>query len=243
MKDRSDHSVVIMAGGFGRRLGDLTRKTPKPLVEVGGTPIIEHVIRNFIRHGYSDFHITLHYLGQMIQDYCGDGSRFDACVRYVTEMEPRGTAGCLSQLKHAIRKPVIVSNADLLMGADMGALMDHHLESGAAMTFCAVEHAVKVDFGVLNVDGTNLSHIEEKPTYRFPVASGVYVLSAEAIDLIPDAGRFDMPDVATALIKRGEKVEVYVTQEDWIDIGRVDDLERANHLVQQQTQNQNRRRA
>jgi NDP-sugar pyrophosphorylase family protein len=231
MQANADVSVVLMAGGFGRRLGDITRNLPKPLVPVGSKPIIQRIIENFVDHGMKKFFITVHHLAHQIETFCGNGQRFGAQVGYIYEDAPRGTAGGLSALKGAVDGPVIVSNCDLLVQVDLRQLMSFHRRTCADLTVCSVEHEVRIDFGVLRVADDWVKAVDEKPSLRVLVASGIYVLRPEAVDLVPDAGAFDMPDLIRAAIAGGLKVNAFHNTGEWIDIGRVHDLELANRRV------------
>ena len=231
MQPGADIAVVLMAGGFGRRLGDITRNLPKPLVPVGDKPIIQRIIEGYVAHDLRRFVITLHHLAHRIEAFCGRGDRFGAEIAYLYESEPRGTVGGISALRGKVRAPVIVSNCDLLAQVEPRRLLAFHKGSGADLTVCTVDHEVRVEFGVLRMSGDRIAAVDEKPLLRFPIASGIYVLQPRAIELIPEAGSFDMPDLIRAAIAAGLRVNGFANEGEWIDIGRVHDLERANRRV------------
>lgn len=223
-----DNWVVLMAGGLGTRLRPLTDDSPKPLLKVGDKPLLETIIENFRGQGFNRFFLSVNYKAEMIQDYFGDGSRLEVEIRYLHETQRLGTAGALTLLPEPPPHPFIVMNADLLTKVDYRALLDFHREHGAQATMCVREYDFQVPYGVVQLDGQRIKHIQEKPVQRFFVNAGIYVLEPEVLTLIPPQCFFDMPSVFNTLHERDAETCAFPIREYWIDIGRMADLERAN---------------
>lgn len=222
-----DTRVVLMAGGLGMRLRPLTEKVPKPMLPVGGRPILEHILSNFLEQGFSRFTISLNYRGEMVREHFGDGRKLGAEIDYVEEPDRLGTAGALSMLPERPDAPFIVMNGDLLTAMRFDALMRFHGEVGATATMCARDYSIQVPYGVICMEGTRLVGIEEKPVHTHFVNAGIYVLSPEALDLIEPGQPLDMPVLFERIIAGNGTPSVFPVREFWMDIGRMEDLERA----------------
>ena len=220
--------VVLQAGGLGTRLRPLTSETPKPMLQVGKRPILETILLSFRKAGFSRFHIAVNYKREQIKAHFGDGSTFGVQIRYLEEQERLGTAGALGLLSETPADPVIVMNGDLLTSLNFGELMDYHLASNAAATLCTREYDVQIPFGVIDLESGTVVGIREKPVQSFRVNAGVYVLNPDAIELVPRTGSTDMPDLLNKIIEAGKKLAVFPVREYWLDIGRPDDLAKAN---------------
>lgn len=226
-RPQRDNLVVLMAGGLGTRLRPLTDKIPKPLLKVGAKPILETILENFLEAGFSRFYFAVNYKSQMIEDYFGDGSRFGAEIQYLHESKRMGTAGALYFLPELPKKPIIVMNGDLLTKVNFGELLDYHIEQEAVATMAVREYNYQVPYGVIDFDGERIEAIREKPSYSFFVNAGIYVLSPEAVARVDKEAFFDMPQLFNTLITHGKKATVYPVRGYWLDIGRMDDFERA----------------
>lgn len=224
---RRDNIVVLMAGGLGTRLRPLTDKIPKPLLKVGAKPILETILESFLDSGFHKFFFAVNYKSQMIEEYFGDGSRFGAEIEYLHEKKRMGTAGALYFLPQIPKSPIIVMNGDLLTKVDFGELLDYHMEQGAAATMAVREYNYQVPYGVIDFDGEKITGIREKPSYSVFVNAGIYVLSPEAVVRVDREEFFDMPQLFDELVAAGEKTTVYPVREYWLDIGRLDDFQRA----------------
>ena len=225
--DAQPNLVVLMAGGLGSRLSPLTADTPKPMLRIGERPILETILLQFKEYGFRRFVIAMHYLGEQIVDYFGDGSRFDAEITYLREPKPLGTAGALALLQQRPAEPFFVMNADLLTKLNFESLMAFHQTSGTPMTVCVREHVLTVPFGVAEVAGNHVERLTEKPTYRRLVNAGIYVCNPEIIDLVPHDQPSTMVDVVQRLLDRGSKPAAFPIHEYWVDIGQHGDLARA----------------
>ncbi|MEM9970135.1 MAG: nucleotidyltransferase family protein, partial [Pseudomonadota bacterium] len=222
-----DTRVVLMAGGLGKRLRPLTETVPKPMLEVGGRPLLEQIIGVFADQGFTRISISVNYRKEMVQDHFGDGARFGVDIDYIEEDAPLGTAGALSLIKDRPTRPFIVMNGDLLVSLQFANLLKFHDTLGAAATMVVREHTYQVPYGVVRADGDEMTVIEEKPTERYFVNGGIYVLSPEALDKIEPGSALDMPTLLTRLKTAGHKVAVFPLAEYWRDVGQLGDLEAA----------------
>lgn len=227
MPGRRPNLMVIMAGGQGSRLRPYTEHCPKPLLEIGGKPMLEHSIEQAKADGFQNFVITLHYLGHMIEEYFGDGSSRQIEIDYLREKSPLGTAGAIGLLEPRPSAPFIVSNGDVLTDIRFGELLDFHCRHGAAATMAVRLHEWQHPFGVVRTTGVDIIGFDEKPIARSHINAGIYVLDPSAIDFLPPGERCDMPALFSALQAGGARTIVYPMHEPWLDVGREDDLERA----------------
>lgn len=219
--------AVIMAGGYGTRLKPLTDDTPKPMLPVAGRPIIEHIVAKLEETGIRQCHITTHYLPEQIEAHLGNGSQFGVDISYVHETAPLGTAGALRNVHHSGVAPLLVMNGDILTHTDFQAMYRFHQENDAAFTVGVRTYEFQIPYGVLQIDGANVTSLVEKPSTRLFINAGVYLLQPDVLALIPSDQRFDMTDLIRALIDAGRKVVSFPIFEYWIDVGRHEDYARA----------------
>ncbi|HWU42001.1 MAG TPA: nucleotidyltransferase family protein [Bdellovibrio sp.] len=221
------NKVVLMAGGFGKRLSPLTDSIPKPLLKVGGQPILETIVKRFRDMGFSDFIFVVNYRAEMIREHFGDGEKIGVRIQYIQEEAPLGTCGGLTLLKERPQEPFFVMNGDILTQANFAAMLDEHISLGSAATMAVREYYIEVPYGVVKVDGHRILSIEEKPKELSYVNAGIYVLSPDAWDLIPKKKFFDMPGLFIALKEHNEEVNCYRLKDYWLDIGRMEDFHKA----------------
>lgn len=219
--------AVIMAGGEGRRLRPLTENRPKPMILIGGVPLLERHVRRMVDCGITRIHVSTNYLGHIIEDFLGDGAAFGATIGYLREKTKLGTAGALSLLEARPEGTVLVINGDVLTSSDYSRLHSFHAEAGAAITVGAVSYHVEIPFGVLRIDNHRVAAVEEKPTQRFLCNAGIYAVEPYILNLVPDGTAFDMTDLIETALARGERVAAFPIHEYWNDIGTPSDLERA----------------
>lgn len=219
--------VIIMAGGLGTRLAELTRDTPKPMLKVGSRPLLETIVRGFSEQGFSNFFLAVNYLSDQIEAHFGDGSALGIHIEYLREQQRMGTAGALSLLPPQ-QLPVVVTNADLLTKVDHGQMVDRHVDLGADATMAVRDYEMQVPFGVVRERDGAIEAIEEKPVQRFTVSAGIYVLSPSALSLVPANEFFDMPSLFEAASQAGLRARAHPVDGYWLDIGRLSDYERAN---------------
>lgn len=222
------NQVVLMAGGLGTRLGVLTEHTPKPLLKVGSKPILETILESFVEQGFKHFNISVNYKAQMIEDYFGDGSSWGAEIRYIRETERLGTAGALSLLEEPPTGPVFVMNGDLLTKVNYRQMLEFHRVHRQKASVAVRRYDIQVPFGVVEMRGSSIAGIVEKPLYNHFVSAGIYLLDADCLPLIPYNTFYDMPELLQAMLGRGWRVGSFPVHEYWLDIGRLDDFEAAN---------------
>jgi dTDP-glucose pyrophosphorylase len=224
--------MVIMAGGQGTRLRPHTASCPKPLLAVGGKPMLEHIVLRARAEGFGQFVLAIHYLGDMIEEYFGDGTRWQVEIRYVREPVPLGTAGAIALLDPRPAVPFVVSNADVLTDIHYGELLDFHRRHDAAATMAVRLHEWQHPFGVVRSRGVDIIGFEEKPISRSHINAGIYVIEPAALDALRPGEPCDMPTLFTRLQERSARTIVYPMHEPWLDVGRAADLERAQSELQ-----------
>lgn len=222
------NTVVLMAGGLGTRLSPLTDTMPKPMLHVGNKPILETIIENFSKYGYTDIILSVSYKSHIIEEYFGDGSKFGVKISYVHESKRMGTAGALSLIRGRLTEPFFVMNADLLTNVNFEHMHDYHIAHDALATMAVREYDFQVPYGVVNVQNGRIVSIEEKPTHKFFVSAGIYMLSPELLAMIPNDEFFDMPTLFEKLIADRHNAVSFPIREYWLDIGRMSDYEKAN---------------
>jgi dTDP-glucose pyrophosphorylase len=222
--------MVIMAGGQGRRLRPHTENCPKPMLPVGGKPMLEHILERAKAEGFLHFIFAIHYLGHMIEDYFGDGSRWRVRIDYLREESPLGTAGALGLLNPRPDAPFLVSNGDVLTDIRYGELLDFHCRYGAAATMAVRLHEWQHPFGVVRTKGVDIVGFEEKPVARTHINAGIYVLEPSSLNVLGDGGPCDMPTLFSRLQDRSARTIVYPMHEPWLDLGKPDEYEQANGL-------------
>ena len=227
-KPRRDNPVFLMAGGFGTRLRPLTQNCPKPLLKVGDKPILELILERFISSGFHHFFISTHYMSEMIRDHFGDGSEWGVSIRYIHEDAPLGTGGALGLLPHdEINLPLFMMNGDLLTTLKFESLLGFHEEHAGAATMCVREYEHCVPYGVVQNDGHRIQSMVEKPVQRFFINAGIYLLSPELVKRVAPGTRVDMPTLLEREIAEGRDVNMFPVHEYWLDIGRMEDFQRA----------------
>lgn len=222
------NKVVLMAGGLGTRLSPLTDTTPKPMLHVGNKPILETIIENFSKYGYTDIILSVSYKSHIIEEYFGNGEALGVKIDYVHESKRMGTAGALSLMRDRLTEPFFVMNGDLLTNINFENMYDYHLSHDAIATMAVREYDFQVPYGVVNVQDGRIVSIEEKPIHKFFVSAGIYMLSPEILAEIPSNEFFDMPTLFERIIAKGCNAVSFPIREYWLDIGRMSDYERAN---------------
>lgn len=222
------NKVVLMAGGLGTRLRPLTEHTPKPMLPIGGKPILELIIEHFKKHGFYDFIISVNYKKEAIQNYFQDGAAFDVSIEYIEEQKRLGTAGALSLIKQSVKEPFFVMNGDILTNFNCETMLQQHLEQKAFATMAVREYEYQIPYGVIKHDGIQLRKIIEKPTHQELVSAGIYILNHECLLDIPQNTFYDMPVLFETYVEQSKNVQLYQIHDYWLDIGRFEDYEEAN---------------
>lgn len=225
---RKTNPVILMAGGMGKRLGTLTDGCPKPLLKVGDKPILQTILESFIECGFNNFYLSVNYRADMIMKHFGDGSPWGVRIHYLQETKPLGTAGALGLLPEKPTEPMIVMNGDILTKVNFEQLLRFHTEKGACATMCIRDYQTQVPYGVVEVDEHKLVGISEKPVQHFFVSAGIYVFDPDILDFMTHTKCIDMPELFHTLLQAKRTTAAFPIREYWIDIGRVDDYEKAN---------------
>ncbi|QQR38400.1 nucleotidyltransferase family protein [Devosia rhizoryzae] len=225
LADPAAHRVVIMAGGLGTRLRPITETVPKPMIEVGGRPILERILERFREQGFRKISLCVNHLAEIIEKHFGDGAAFGVEIDYVRETKRMGTAGALSLLSERSEKPLIVMNGDILTSINFGQMLAFHYESAALATMGLNRYQYQVPYGVVDVRNHHITGFSEKPVFDFFVNAGIYVISPEMLDLIPPDRFFDMPSLFDQV--HPDRRVAFPLHEYWLDVGKPDDLNRA----------------
>lgn len=219
--------AVIMAGGEGTRLRPLTETIPKPMVEIGGVPLLERQIQRLVKIGIARVYISVNYLGHIIEEYFGKGDEFGIEICYLREQEKLGTAGALTLLPEQPDGPIVVMNGDILTTSDLDSFYHFHSAHGANITIAAIDHRVHIPYGVIRTEGPFITSLIEKPSERFLCNAGIYALSPQALNYLPRNGFSNMTDLVESCLSKKLPVAVFPVHEYWNDIGTPDDLEKA----------------
>lgn len=222
--------AVVMAGGRGTRLGSITDTVPKPMLPVAGRPILERIVLHLVSSGIRRVFLSVNYLSEMIEAHFGDGDGFGCEIDYLRETHPLGTAGSLALLPQGAdspMQPIFVMNGDLVTQADVGGLLDFHNQGHQAVTMAVRRHYTEIPFGCVEVEDDRLTRFVEKPTTTQLVNVGMYVLAPSCLALITSGESLGMPELVQRVRRRDENVRVMEIDDDWIDVGRIDQLDRA----------------
>jgi dTDP-glucose pyrophosphorylase len=217
--------AVVMAGGFGTRLGALTRETPKPMLPVGDRPLLERIIEQLRDAGIGHVNLTTHYRADEISGHFGNGESLGVEIEYVSEEQPLGTAGALGMIES--ETPILVMNGDILTRVDFKAMHRFHDEHGADMTMAVRPYESRVPYGLVELDGSRITSIDEKPLARGFVNAGIYLLNPDVCRLISPGETLDMPQLIERLLDGGRAVVGFPLREYWLDIGQLADYEQA----------------
>lgn len=220
--------AVIMAGGLGSRLGELTKETPKPLLPVGGKPIIAIIADQLRKHGITQIYISVNYKAAKIKDWFQKNPVADANIDFLEETDFLGTAGSLSLLPKIGQESFIVINGDILSPINFSSLLDFHNSSQKSLTLCTREFNFQIPYGVLQMKGGELLNIEEKPSQSLFINAGIYVISPELLKYVPKQKRYDMPQLINEALHHEKGVSCYPVSDFWLDIGSPQDYLKAD---------------
>ncbi|MDN5048472.1 nucleotidyltransferase family protein [Aliarcobacter butzleri] len=219
--------VVIMAGGLGTRLGELTKDIPKPMLKVGTKPMIEHIIDMFVSHGFTKFMLSVNYKAEVIKEYFKDGSKFGIEVRYLEEKKRLGTGGALSLIDVEFDEPFFVTNGDVLSSLDYEELLSYHKEQNSIATMCIRKDTYQIPYGVIEIDEkNNIKTMKEKPIKDFFINTGIYVLNSEVLNYVPKDEFFDLPTLFDVLKRENKSTKAFEITDYWIDMGKPSDYEK-----------------
>lgn len=217
-------TALVMAGGFGRRLGEMTRSVPKPLLPINGRPILDHILRRLARDGIERAFVSTHYLSSHVEEYVRTLD-LNLDVVLLEETKPLGTAGAIGLVAEDLGEPLLVINGDVLTNTDIGALFDSHRAMGNNLTVAAAMHRVTIPYGVLQCDEKGyVLAVAEKPVYDFPISAGIYLVDEVVARLVKKGDELAMPELISMAIAAGHIVGLFGVHEYWIDVGRPDDF-------------------
>lgn len=224
---RKDNAVVLMVGGLGARLGELTASCPKPMLKLGDKPILEIIIENFKEKGFYNFFLSVNYKSEIIESYFGDGSRYDINIKYIREKERMGTAGSLSLFEPINDLPILIMNGDVLTKVNFSSLIDYHQNHELDACICTYRYDHQIPFGVIHQEDNLVKRIEEKPIQSSLINAGIYSMNPKLLSLLEKNKFCDMPVLLERIISTNKKVGTFYVQDYWLDIGRKDDFYRA----------------
>jgi dTDP-glucose pyrophosphorylase len=222
--------MVIMAGGKGTRMHPHTENCPKPMLTIGGKPMLELIILRAISEGFNKFLISIHHLGHMIKEYFGSGEKWGVEISYLNEENPLGTAGALSLLDPRPDVPFLVTNGDVITDFHLSNIIEFHYRHQSEATMAVRLQEWQNPFGVLKLNGVKIVSFEEKPIVRNYINAGVYVLSPRTLDLLKYGEFCDMPTLFDRLNSLNMNIVAYPIHEHWMDVGRPQDLEFVNGI-------------
>ena len=221
-----DNVAVIMAGGKGMRLRPITEYLPKPMIKVAGRPILERLVLHLVSYGITKIYLAVNYMGHVIEDHFGDGSRFGCSIEYLREEDPLGTGGALSLLPKIPEQPVLVMNGDLVMQANVEGLLSFHQEGGYYASMGVKPYRHEVPFGCIESESGRIQAVQEKPAIDKLINAGLYVLSPEALRSIPRKF-FPITELFESAISDGQPCGSFLIEDEWTDVGRMGDLQQA----------------
>jgi len=231
--NKRENLMLIMAGGVGSRLRPLTDNCPKPMINVGGKPMLEHILDRAKAEGFQKFRISVNYLAEQIIDYFGDGSKFNVEIEYLVESKPLGTAGSINLLREVPGTAFIVTNGDVISDIKYGEMVDYHSQNSGYATMAVRQHLWQNPFGVVETSDNMITQYVEKPKVISTINAGVYVLNPESINLVSPEVSVHMSEIILKILKLNKKVLAYPIHESWTDLGRQDDLTAFRVLSQQ----------
>lgn len=228
LPEGKENPVVIMAGGLGTRLKELTQEIPKPMLKVGQDPMLQHIINNFKQYGYNKILLSVNYKAEIIENYFQDGYAYGVKIEYIKENKRLGTGGGIKLAKEFIDKPFFVINGDIFTNLNVDNMMNFHKSNEFDITVGTRKHSFQIPYGVIETENNIISEIREKPTIDCFINAGVYCVNPNLIENIPDDQYFEITDLINMCIKSNKKVGSYEIKEYWMDIGRLEDYNKVN---------------
>lgn len=223
-----ENPVIIMAGGLGTRLKELTQEMPKPMLKVGQDPMLQHIINNFKQYGYNKIFISVNYKAEIIENYFQDGYAHGVKIEYIKEHKRLGTAGGIGIAREYLNAPFFVINGDIFTNLNVENMMKFHIENHFDITVGIRKHSFQIPYGVIKVKDNHINELKEKPIIDYFINAGVYCLSPNVLEYIPEDEYFEITDLINICIKNNKKVGSYEIKEYWMDIGRLEDYNKVN---------------
>ena len=225
-KNPLPNHAIIMAGGKGMRLGELTKDIPKPMLKVAGRPILERIVIHLVGAGIRKIHLAVNYLSHIIENHFEDGRHFGCEINYLREDTPLGSGGALSLLPEIPAHPILVMNGDLVTDFPVQNLLAYHQKGAYAATMALSPYHHKVPFGCVELSNGSITAFREKPVLSELVNAGIYVISPELLPAIPN-GFFPITGIFESCLDSRKPIGGYVIEEGWADIGMPDELQQA----------------
>jgi dTDP-glucose pyrophosphorylase len=223
-------TAVIMAGGLGMRLRPITENIPKPMVDIGGMPLLERQIKKLSGFGIQKIYLAVNYLSEVIESHFNDGSKHGVEIHYLKEKESLGTGGALSLLPEKPDKPFLVMNGDVLTNSNFQSLSEFHFHQANDITIAGFSYNINIPFGVIDNNGPLVQTLQEKPSENFLCNAGIYILSPKALEQIPHSKFYNMTDLVNDYLGLGKPVSIFPIHEYWSDIGTSNDLDNARKI-------------
>ena len=232
--------AVILAGGLGTRMKPFTDVIPKPLLPIGDKALLEIQIEYLKSHGFTEIFLSTYYKSEYIRNFFGDGSRYGVKLSFVREDHPLGTAGPLKLIEDRLDAPFVLINGDILTGLDISAMYQFALGHDSLLTISTKEIITKSQFGRIVFDGDYVAGIEEKQDIKTIIFAGICVYKPELLAIIPKNEYYGMDTLIKTMISRGMPISHYPIKETWLDIGRIDDYEKAQQVYKDRFENSSR---
>jgi mannose-1-phosphate guanylyltransferase len=219
--------AVIQAGGKGTRLAPYSTVLPKALMPIGDGTVIDHTLAMFAGAGVQVVYITVSKFGPLIRSYCGDGSRWGLKLEYIEESQPLGTIGPLGGMRDKLDGTFLVANSDIYIDLDIPRLLSFHRQREAPLTVVVTNQTVKIEYGVLDQTDGSVTGFREKPIEQFCVSTGIYCMEPGILDFVPNGQAFGFDELVRTMLATQTPISAYMHPGQWIDIGRIEDLRRA----------------
>jgi NDP-sugar pyrophosphorylase family protein len=222
--------AVILSGGLGTRLKPFTEVIPKPLLPVGEKAVLEIQIEHLKKYGFDEIYLATNYKSDYIENFFGDGSKYGVKLTISREDIPLGTTGPVKLLERHITGPFLVMNGDILTLLNYRAMYDFACRMDSLLTIGTKEIITPFQFGNIHFEGDLVTGIEEKPDIRTTILAGVYVFKPQIFRLIPDNQMYNMDTLILDMLRKDMRITRYSIKEYWLDIGRIDDYEKAQSI-------------
>ena len=226
-----DNPVLLMAGGFGKRLAPITDKIPKPMIKITDKSILETTIESLKKDGFKNFYISTHYKSEIIRKYFGNGKKWNINIKYINEKKPLGTAGCIGLLPKNIIKSILIINCDLVTKVNYNDIIKYHNKKKSLATICVRNYDFQLPYGVIETKNDVVKKITEKPINKFFVNAGIYVLNPKLLKKIKKNIKIDMTTFLSALLDEKKKINIYPIYEYWVDVGRIQNLNKVKNDI------------
>ncbi|MFT6180103.1 MAG: dTDP-glucose pyrophosphorylase [Akkermansiaceae bacterium] len=222
---RRENIAVVMAGGKGTRLGELTRHLPKPMIKVAGRPILERIVHQLVGAGVTQIYLSVNYLAEVIEDHFGDGRKFGCEISYLREESPLGSGGALSLLPQPMEEAILVMNGDLISEFDVERFLDTHEKTKAAITVGVQSYQHQVPFGCVQIEDGQIRALVEKPALSETINTGIYAIAPKYVAMVPNSF-FPIISLVESALGAGDIVTPFQIDE-WVDVGEPKQLARA----------------